>query len=237
MEEQYSFLEQDNNGDLAKVINFIPFLKGLPEEGLQKVAQHFVTRQHPSNQVILLENDWGGSVYFILDGWVKIRTYNMDGKEVTLNIIGRGELFGEMAALDESPRSTDAITLTQTRIGRIPAVDFVELVSNEPKAGLRLAQLMSRRLKQLNRRLQLREASSTSRVADAILFLVEGQGKEGEKGTEIPNLPHRELSSLSGLARETVTRVLTKLEKKGLIRRESDLLYIPDVLALENTIG
>ncbi|MEO1466856.1 MAG: helix-turn-helix domain-containing protein, partial [Cyanobacteria bacterium J06633_1] len=39
----------------------------------------------------------------------------------------------------------------------------------------------------------------------------------GEKGTEIPNLPHREISSLSGLARETVTRVLTKLEKKGLI--------------------
>jgi len=96
---------------------------------------------------------------------------------------------------------------------------------------------MAKRLRQVNRRLQLREASSTSRVADAILFLVEGQGKKGTRGTEIRNLPHREISSLSGLARETVTRVLTKLEKRGLIRRDADSLHIPDIPALESMIG
>ncbi|MGL5796277.1 MAG: Crp/Fnr family transcriptional regulator, partial [Waterburya sp.] len=162
--------------------------------------------------------------------------YNLDGKEVTLNILGRGEIFGEMAAMDKMPRSTDAITLTKTLIGRIPAEDFVNLINTEPMAGVRLVQLMAKRLRQVNRRLQLREASSVSRVADAILFLVEGQGKEGEKGTEIPNLPHREISSLSGLARETVTRVLTKLEKKGLIQRDADSMRIPDLPALEDTI-
>jgi CRP-like cAMP-binding protein len=69
------------------------------------------------------------------------------------------------------------------------------------------------------------------------LFLAEGQGKLKHQGTEIPNLPHRELSSLSGLARETVTRVLTKLEKKGLIARENDIMFIPDVAALERIIA
>jgi CRP-like cAMP-binding protein len=68
------------------------------------------------------------------------------------------------------------------------------------------------------------------------LFLAEGQGKKGEGGTKIPNLPHRELSSLSGLARETVTRVLTRLEKKGLIKREQDVICIPDLSALERMI-
>jgi DNA-binding MarR family transcriptional regulator len=58
-----------------------------------------------------------------------------------------------------------------------------------------------------------------------------------QQGTEIPNLPHRELSSLSGLARETVTRVLTKLEKKALIKRDNDIMYIPDVGALEKIIA
>ena len=86
--------------------------------------------------MILLENDWGGSVYFILEGWVKIRTYNLDGKEVTLNIIGGGEIFGEMAAIDRQPRSTDAITLTSTTIGRVPSEDFVELIKTEPMAGV-----------------------------------------------------------------------------------------------------
>lgn len=222
---------RDNSSNVS--IAAAPFFEGLPEAAVEKATAHVVMRSHPANQVILLENDWGSSVYFILTGWVKIRTYNLDGKEVTLNILGTGELFGEMAPLDEVPRSTDVITLAPTAIGNMPAQDFVQLLNQEPQAGVRLAQLMARRLRQVNRRLRLRESDSTSRVADILLFLAEGQGKRSAKGVEIPNLPHRELSSLSGLARETVTRVLSKLEKKKLIERDRDTLCIPDSHALE----
>lgn len=214
-------------------IRSAPFFEGLSETVIEKTTSHVVMRSHPANQVILLENDWGSSVYFILNGWVKIRTYNLDGKEVTLNILGKGELFGEMASLDEVPRSTDVITLAPTLIGNMPAQDFVNLLNTEPQSGIRLAQLMARRLRQVNRRLRLRESDSVSRVADILLFLADGQGKKSLQGTEIPNLPHRELSSLSGLARETVTRVLSKLEKKSLIVRDRDVLCIPDTHALE----
>ncbi|BAZ47823.1 Crp/Fnr family transcriptional regulator [Nostoc sp. CENA67] len=233
MEDRYSLQEASTNPWIISA----PFFQGLPEAVVEVALTNLVTRTHPANQVILLENDWGGSVYFIVDGWVKIRTYNLEGKEVTLNIIGRGELFGEMAALDEVPRSTDVITLTPTVIGSMPSQDFVKLLQTEPLAGVRLAQLMARRLRQVNRRLRLRESDSQSRVADTLLFLAEGQGKRGQTGeTKIPNLPHRELSSLSGLARETVTRVLTRLEKKGLIKRDQDTISIPDVSALERMI-
>ncbi|MBD2326952.1 Crp/Fnr family transcriptional regulator [Alkalinema sp. FACHB-956] len=222
---------RESNGDM--LIRSAPFFQGLPEEAVERAVCHMVTRSHPPNQVILLENDWGTSVYFILSGWVKIRTYNLDGKEVTLNILGKGELFGEMAPLDEVPRSTDVITLAPTLIGNMPAQDFVNLLNSEPQAGIRLAQLMARRLRQVNRRLRLRESDSTSRVADVLLFLAEGQGVKVAGGIEVPNLPHRELSSLSGLARETVTRVLSKLEKKELILRDRDVMRIPDTHALE----
>lgn len=235
MEYRYNHREQQQP-EVNHLISSAPFFSGLSAEILERMTSHVVTRAHPANQVILLENDWGGSVYFIMEGWVKIRTYNLDGKEVTLNIIGRGEIFGEMAALDEKPRSTDAITLTPTTISSIPSQDFVKLIYSEPLAGVRLAQLMAKRLRQVNRRLRLREADSVSRVADTIMFLVEGQGKQGEQGTEIPNLPHRELSSISGLARETVTRVLTKLEKRGLIVRKQEALCVPDLQALEKLI-
>jgi CRP/FNR family transcriptional regulator, cyclic AMP receptor protein len=232
MGDRYSLQEPHNPW-----INSTPFFQGLPDAAVELALAHLVTRTHPANQVILLENDWGGSVYFIFEGWVKIRTYNLEGKEVTLNILGKGELFGEMAALDEVPRSTDVITLTATVIGSMPSQDFVKLLHTEPLAGVRLSQLMARRLRQVNRRLRLRESDSQSRVADTLLFLAEGQGKKVRTGeTEIPNLPHRELSSLSGLARETVTRVLTRLEKKGLIKRDQESICIPDVLALEKMI-
>jgi CRP/FNR family cyclic AMP-dependent transcriptional regulator len=233
MEDRYSSRDLYSGNAL---IRSAPFFLDLPEAAVEQATSHVVLRTHPSNQVILLENDWGSSVYFILDGWVKIRTYNLDGKEVTLNILGKGELFGEMAPLDEVPRSTDVITLAPTVIGNMPAHDFVQLIHTEPLAGIRLAQLMARRLRQVNRRLRLRESDSMSRVADIILFLADGQGKKGQNGVEIPNLPHRELSSLSGLARETVTRVLSKLEKKGLIVRDRETLCIPDINALERLL-
>lgn len=229
-------LHHPKDPQLQEFIATSPFFQDLPAESYRKITQHLINRTHPANRVILLENDWGGSVYFIVSGWVKIRTYNLDGKEITLNIIGKGEVFGEMAALDEVPRSTDVITLTETQICSIPAQDFVELIYSEPIAGVHLAQLMAKRLRQVNRRLRLREADSLSRVADTILFLADGQGKKVTDGIEIPNLPHRELSSLSGLARETVTRSLTKLEKKGFIRRTQDVLCILDEYALENMI-
>ncbi|MEO1427672.1 MAG: Crp/Fnr family transcriptional regulator [Cyanobacteria bacterium J06633_8] len=221
----------------AKELTFSTvFFEGLPKNTIKSALSNLVSRSHPANQVILLENDWGGSVYFILEGWVKIRTYNLEGKELTLNILGKGELFGEMAALDEVPRSTDVITLTSTEIGSLPSQDFIKLLNTEPLIGVRLAQLMAKRLRQVNRRLRLRESDSASRVADTLLFLAEGQGIEGSKGVEIPNLPHREISSLSGLARETVTRVLTRLEKKKLIQRSGEVICIPDVSALEKMI-
>jgi CRP/FNR family transcriptional regulator, cyclic AMP receptor protein len=214
----------------------VPFLSELPAAAVAPAIAHAAIRNHPANQTILLENDWGGSVYFVLSGWLKIRTYNADGREITLNIVGRGEIVGEMAAIEQAPRSTDVLSLTPATIVNIPAEDFVRLLKTEPLAGMRLAQLMARRLRQVNRRLRLRESNSASRVADTLLFLVEGQGKTVSKGIEIPNLPHRELSSLSGLARETVTRVLTKMEAAGLIARSGDTMLIPDVTALEASI-
>ena len=231
MNDRYS-----SNAPINPLIYSVHFFQGLPKTVVEKAITHLVTRTHAANQVILLENDWGTSVYFLLSGWVKIRTYNLDGKEVTLNILGQGELFGEMAALDEAPRSTDVIALTPTLTGNMPAQDFVQLIQTEPLAGIRLSQLMARRLRQVNRRLRLRESDSTSRVADTLIFLAEGQGIQDQTGTQIPNLPHRELSSFSGLARETVTRVLTKLEKKGLILRNQHTLSILDLQALEGLI-
>jgi CRP/FNR family transcriptional regulator, cyclic AMP receptor protein len=221
---------------LDELMRGIPFFEGLPPESVRASLSHVVTREHPANRVVLLEDDWGTSVYFILSGWVKIRTHNTDGREVTLNIVGKGEVFGEMAPLDEVPRSTDVLTLTPTVVANMPAHDFVHFLNTEPQGGIRLAKLMARRLRQVNRRLRLRESDSMSRIADILLFLAEGQGTQKGTGIEIPNLPHRELSSLSGMARETVTRTLGKLERKELTRRTSESFQIIDIHALEDLL-
>jgi len=223
----------------AEDLRLMFLFEGFSPEVLEPLARQMLLRSHPVNQAILLQNDWGNAVYFILEGWVKIRTHDLEGREVTLTILGPGEIFGEMAALDEAPRSSDVIALTATKVCSLSAQNFLALLAADAQVAIRLAQLLSRRLRQINRRLQLREASSVARVADILLFLAESRGRVGCKGVEIPNLPHRELSSLSGLARETVTRVLSKLEQEELIRRDRqrDILCIPQMDALEKLIG
>jgi CRP/FNR family transcriptional regulator, cyclic AMP receptor protein len=224
--------------DYQQTIATSPFFVGLPKDAIEKAIANIVIREHPAQRSILLENDWGNSVYIVLKGWVKIRTYNLDGREVTLNILGQGEIFGEMAALDRITRSTDVITLAPATVASLPAADFIYLVETTPKAGVNLARLMAKRLRQVNRSLRLRNSNSTSRVADVLIFLAEGQGKKGANGIEIPNLPHRELSSMSGLARETVNRSMRRLERKNLIARDRKrgILCILDMKGLENVM-
>ena len=222
----------------ANDLRFIPLFEGIAPDVLEALGRQMTVRQHPQNQSIILQNDWGRSVYFVIDGWLKIRTYNIEGKEVTLNILGPGEVVGEMAALDESPRSTDVISLTAAKLALLPAKTFVEFLESDSGCALRLAQLMSRRLRLINQRLQLRESGSMARVVDVLLFLAEFSGRVNRAGVEIPNLPHRELGSLSGLVRETVTRILGKLEKKGVIKRDRDrdIICIPSMDDLEDLL-
>lgn len=212
--------------------------QGLPEAVLKRAMSRLLVRQHRSDELLLIEEDWGNSVYLIVQGWVKIRSYNYEGKEVTLNILGPGDIFGEMAVLLSSPRSSDVLSLTSVVVSCFPAEDFKTLVRDEPLVGLQLAQQMAKRVQQLNRRLRMRESDSVARVVDVLLFLAEGRGQSGVTGVEIPMLPHQEIASLSGLTRETVSRALSSLEKKGLIERPSrDLLRVPNLPALEKRLS
>lgn len=212
----------------------MPLFHGVPAATLKGLIDRLLVRQHSPDQLLLIAEDWGNSVYFILQGWVKVRAYTWEGKEITLNILGPGDIFGEMALLLSAPRSSDVLSLTTVVLGCFPATDFMSLVQNEAVVGLRLAQLMARRLQQLNRRLQMRQSDSMARVADILLFLAEGQGKSSADGVEIPRLSHQELASLSGLTRETVSRVLQKLDKKGLVERSSQAIFcLPDLPGLE----
>ena len=120
---------------VKSLINSVPFFQGLPQTAVEKAIAHLVTRTINAKEVVLQENDWGSSVYFILSGWVKIRTITPDGKEVTLNILGKGELFGEMAGLNEASRSTDVITLTTTERSQYASAGFCLVNSHLTPGG------------------------------------------------------------------------------------------------------
>ncbi|WP_218080264.1 Crp/Fnr family transcriptional regulator [Anthocerotibacter panamensis] len=209
----------------------------LSADATEKVTNTMTERAYETGHTVLFQNDWGQSVYFILEGWVKIRMFRSDGHEVTLNILGPDEIVGEMAALDQSPRSTDVIALTAIRLGILPREVYIHLLNHEPQFSQNLLIVMSRRLRQANQRLMVRESNSECRLVDALLFIAEGQGRTSRDGVTIPAFPHRELAALSGLARETVTRILSGLESRGLIEKAGKQLRFPSLDNLEKLLG
>ena len=92
-----------------------------------------------------------------------------------------------MAALEKTPHSTDVVTLTSTNVGSIPTQKFVSFLHRDQVIGISLAQVMAKRLRQLNRRLRLRKANNLAWVADTLLFLANGRGETTKHGIEIPN--------------------------------------------------
>jgi CRP/FNR family cyclic AMP-dependent transcriptional regulator len=231
--------EQQSFGEIQKLVKMVPFFDEFSTKNLKNSISYITTLNYSANHPILLEHSWGSAVYFIVDGWVKIRVHNINGKEVTLNVVGRGEIIGEISALEEMPHFADAIALSPTTVIMIPASNFLSLLQTEILAGIRLARLMAKRFRQINQQLQLREVESPLRVAGILLFLAKNWGKIIGKRVCIPRLPRSELASIVGLTRETVSRALTKLEKDGLILRGDDKskIYILNLNELEKLIN
>jgi len=80
-----------------------PLFNTANPETLEWLLSVGVEHEYPTGRAVLMEDAWGNAVYFIMSGWVKVRRLYGD-KAVTLAILGRGDFFGEMAILDESPR-------------------------------------------------------------------------------------------------------------------------------------
>ena len=90
----------------------MPLFACLTVEQLTLLLDRHRVISHQLDQVIVMEQDWGESLFLIRDGLAKVRTYTADGDEVIMSLLGPGDLFGEMAALDGALRSADVVALT-----------------------------------------------------------------------------------------------------------------------------
>ena len=97
--------------------------------------------EYPADRAVLMEDAWGNAVYFIETGWVKVRRHAGEGA-VTLAVLGPGDFFGEMAILDESPRSTDVVALSPVKLLSVSAQRFIQTLFKDSQLHHRMLQLM-----------------------------------------------------------------------------------------------
>ncbi len=183
--------------------------------------------QYPADKTVLTEELWGTAVYFIVSGWVKIERIQQQ-RAITIEIIGRGDFYGESAILDEYPRSTSVITLTEVSLVSISAQRFIQILLQDSQLQHRMLQLTIERVRHLKNRLFLNHQSTAVKITQTLLFLAEQYGQHTEKGKEIYNLAYQDLGDISGTTPEESRKIVEKLENKGWIEidRENSTLCI-----------
>jgi len=171
-----------------------------------------------ADQRLVLEQDESQGLFLLRSGLAKVRGFDLDGQETVLALLGAGEICGEMAILNpEGLRTADVVSLTPMRVAVLRAGPFAALLRSDTRLALALARLQARRLQNLNHRLRLRGGDATIRLLATLVELARRSAPGACETDPIPPLPQREIASLSGLARETASRTLSSLRRRGFV--------------------
>ncbi len=210
----------------------------MDDEELHDIAEIMVSRKFVKNQSVLLEDDTGSRLMFIIiKGKVKVSVTSLGGKETILAMLGEGDYFGEMSLIDGEPRSASVMTLEPSEIMIIQRGDLMDLLESKPRLALSMLVEFSRRLRAADRQISnLSMLSVAGKVAGTLLRIAGSMGKKEGQLWVVEKMPtHQEIASMSGTTRETVTRVLATLSDRGLLHIDKKKLTIIDTGELEET--
>ena len=205
----------------TKEIQLKMYLKGVPlfcnlNEGQISVLSRIgVIRTFKKGRVIVYQNDPGDSLYIVVSGLVKVTLLNEDGREIVLSILTKGDFFGELALLDNEPRSANVIAVEDTGLFLITRVQFYQLIETHPHILRKVLKEICARLRHADEKIEsLAFLDVYGRTVRTLQQLAHDHGIETKDGIEILHAPtHQELSCMVGTTRETITRIITVLKK------------------------
>ena len=197
----------------------IPLFEDLDEDNFVAIERVTIARSYDKDQVIILAEEEGDSLFIISSGQVKVSIVSEDGREVILSLLGEGAVFGELSLLDGKPRSANVVATEDTELYMVRRSDFLQLIYKVPQIAIGLLAELAARLRKTDLKIEgLALLDVTSRVSETLLQLADEQGSQTKKGVTLESRPtHQQLANMSGTTRETVSRVLKRLENQGYI--------------------
>jgi CRP/FNR family cyclic AMP-dependent transcriptional regulator len=192
----------------------IPLFSCLSESDLADIEKVAVRKTFPKNTILLSEGDSTDALYVICEGKVKVTIDDNEGKEIILSMLGTGEYFGEMALLDDEPRSASVTTKETTQMLIISKNDFMDILSSKQFA-FNLLKDLTKRLREANKKIEsLALLDVYGRVARILNQFAKSQ--EGKMVIE-EKLTHQEIANMIGSSREMVSLILKELSNGGYI--------------------
>jgi CRP-like cAMP-binding protein len=217
--------------DEREVLRTVPIFSELSDQDISSLAHLAIRKRYPKDTVVFFENEEGDFFFTILEGRIKVTILGDDGREVILSVLGPGDFFGEMALLDNEPRSATAIAVEESELLSLHRNDFQSVLNDNRSITTALIRVLSARLRRANHQIStLALLDVYGRVARVIVDMAREEGKRLRDGRiAFRRATHQEIANRIGTTRETVTRMLKDLERQGLIHVEGkEIVVQPD---------
>lgn len=187
----------------------------LTDKEMEQIINVMILKQFKKNETILYEEDTSEFMYIILLGKVKVVRTTEEGKEIILAMHKSGSFFGEMSLIDGKTAPASVIATEDSLIAIIAKKDFFSIIFLQNKVTRNLLQILCSRLRRCWDTIQLLNFNNASqRTKMLFLMLIDEYGEKTPDGTVLKiKLTHQDISDMTGQTRETVTRVIDKLQK------------------------
>jgi CRP/FNR family transcriptional regulator len=224
--------------DTVDLLGRVPLFAELGPEELAQVAEVAVPRGFPAGHCVFREGDQSDTCYIVRTGHARAVREHMDGRVLTLKNFGPGDIFGELAMIDDERRSATVETIDALEVIAILGADMRRLLRRHADLSVKLIIGLGRRLRETNERLARQSFQTVqSRVATVLAQLVLDAQSEGADGQDVlVTATQAELAQLAGSSRESASRFLATLERAGVISQGRGRLTVHDPAALERYV-
>lgn len=216
----------------AEYLGSLPLFEGLPGAQLEALAGIVTEQKCDRGRIIFSEGDEGTGFYIIVRGRIKVFKISAEGREQILHIVGPGEPFGEVPVFAGREFPAHAEALQPARLLFFPRRAFVRLIRDNPDLALNMLAVLAERLRRfaaMVEDLSLKEVPG--RLAAYLLFLSERQ--EGAVELEL-DIRKGQLASLLGTIPETLSRILNRMGKEGVIEMRGARIRLLDLERLQD---
>jgi CRP/FNR family transcriptional regulator, cyclic AMP receptor protein len=191
----------------------------LSKDEMSRIAALARCLRKARGEFIYMPGDSADLVYILRQGRVKLSVLSGSGKEVAIDIIRPGEIFGEFALIDESSRSNMTQALDDVSMWVFNKRDFTHLLSTVPKLAMSYIRLVGDRRRRMEKKLSnITSKAVSARVCELLHELALGVSEfEAVARDYLVPLMHHDIASLIGASRQTTTSVLNDLERRGII--------------------
>jgi CRP-like cAMP-binding protein len=213
---------------MTELFSKVPLFEGVSPEDRAALARAATLRSYRRGETIVQQGQSGDAFYVLVRGRVAVAIVAPDGREVVLNTLGAGDHFGEMALLDDAPRSASVIAQERSDLAILSRAVFLDLLKTNFVLTRALLASFSARLRRANATIEgLASLDVKSRLARYFRELAATRGRKAGGGWSVVVRPsQREIADTIGSSRETVSRTMSQMADEQLIVPKGKAVYV-----------